>query len=173
MKTESYERLQKLHSKYGPQEFGKLCQKLLAITFQMAGFGHIVERGVQGVDVDAAREGGAKYAIEVKTTVTKSIDFQQKDADGLCKRKEDGYQPVLAVLRLVRFSDWIFANAETIKPGSIYIDSLRVHRLRELEEAICPLFEEAIKEHYDGVIREAQRYLDSILQQKRVEVERP
>jgi len=172
METETYERLKKLHDKYGPQEFGKICQKFLAISFQMAGYNHIVERGVQGVDVDAAGESRGKYAIEVKTTVTKSINFDQKDVDGLQKRKEDGYQSILAVLRLDRFSDWIFAKADTIKAGSLYIDSLRVYRLHELERCIRPRFYEAVKEHFDGTVREAQRYLDNVLRQKGVEVHR-
>jgi len=173
MKTETYERLKSLHDKYGPQEFGKLCQKFLAITFQMAGYSRIVERGVQGVDIDAAGESGEKYAIEVKTTVTKSINFEQKDVEGLQKRKEDGYQPVLAVLRLDRFSDWIFARVDEIKPGSLYIDSLRVYRLRELEGCTGPLFDEAIGNHFHRTMQEAQRYLDNFLRQKGVEVRRP
>jgi len=173
MKTKTYERLKSLHDKYGPQEFGKLCQKFLAITFQMAGYSRIVERGVQGVDIDAAGESGEKYTIEVKTTVTKSINFEQKDVEGLQKRKEDGYQPVLAVLRLDRFSDWIFARADEIKPGSLYIDSLRVHRLRELEAGTRPLFDQAIENHFHRTMQEAQRYLDNFLRQKGVEVRRP
>ena len=172
MKTETYEQLKNLHYNYGPQEFGKLCQKFLAVAFQMAGYSHIVERGVQGVDVDAAGKKGEKYAVEVKTTVTKSVNFEQKDVDGLQKRKEDGYQPVLAVLRLDRFSDWIFAKSDTIKSGSLYIDSLRVYRLRELEGRICLLFDKAVKEHFGGTMREAQRYLDKVLQQKGIEVYR-
>jgi len=170
MKTGTYERLKMLHDKYGPQEFGKLCQKLLAIAFRMAGYAHIVERGVQGVDVDAAGGNGDKFAIEVKTTVTGSINFGQKDVDGLKKRKEDGYQPLLAVLRLHRFSDWIFAKADTIKLGNIYIDSLRVYRLNKLEEHIGDLFDEVIEEHHEGTMQEAQKYLDKILQQKGVEI---
>lgn len=170
MKTEVYDRLKKLHEKYGPQEFGKLCQKFLAIGFRMGGYTHIVERGVQGVDVDAAREEGEKYTVEVKTTVAQSVNFEQKDADGLQKRKEDGYQPVLAVLRLDRFSNWIFAKADEIHSGSLFIGSLRPYRLLELEKNICPLFDEAVTEHFDGAMREAQRYLDDILRRKGVEV---
>lgn len=172
MKTETYERLKNLYDKYGPQAFGKLCQKFLAIAFRMTGYSHIVERGVQGVDVDAADEKGVKYAVEVKTTVTKSVNFEQKDVDGLQKRKKDGYQAVLAVLRLDRFSDWIFAKADILKPGSLYIDSLRIYRLRELEVCISPLFDKAVKEHFDGTMQEAQRYLDNVLRQKGVEVHR-
>jgi len=170
LKTEIYELLKKLHDKYGAQEFGKLCQKLLAIAFRMAGYSHVVERGVQGVDVDAAGEKGEKYAVEVKTTEGKSVNFEQKDVDGLQKRKEDGYQPVLAVLRLDRFANWIFAKADTIKSGSVLIDSLRPCRLRELEGCICPLFDKAVKDHFGGTMREAQKYLDNVLRQKGVEV---
>lgn len=170
MKTEVYERLKELHEKYGPQEFGKFCQKFLAIGFQLAGYGHIVERGVQGVDVDAAGEKGEKYAVEVKTTRAKSINFEQKDVNGLQKKKVDGYLGVLAVLRLDRFSNWIFAKANTIKPGSLLIDSLRPYRLSELERCICPHIDNAINEHFDGTMREAQGYLDNVLRQKGIKV---
>jgi Holliday junction resolvase len=170
MKTETYERLRSLHDKYGPKEFGKLCQKFLAISFKMAGYNHIVERGVQGVDVDAAEENGDKFAIEVKTTVTKSITFGQKDVDGLQKRKEDGYQALIAVLRLNRFSNWIFARADVMKPGNKYIDSLRVYRLNKIEECITSFFDEVIKEHHEGAMCEGQKYLDEILRQKGVDI---
>lgn len=171
METETYERLKSLHTKYEPRRFGKLCQKFLAISFQMAGY-KAVEREVQGVDLDAAGESGDKYTVEVKTTETKSINFEPKDVDGLQERKEDGYQPILAVLRLDRFSDWIFAKADTIKPGTLYIDSLRAYRLDELERCIRPLFNKVVKEHFDGTVREAQGYLDNVLRQKGVEVRR-
>lgn len=167
MKTETYELLMKLYEKYGAREFGKLCQKFLAIGFQMAGYRHIVERGVQGVDVDVAGESGEKYAIEVKTTVTDSINFGQKDIEGLMKRKENGYQAVLAVLRLKRFSDWLFARADTIKPGNLIIDSLRAHRLPESETIrLRSRFDEAVKEHFERTLQEGQRYLDDVLRKK-------
>jgi Holliday junction resolvase len=138
----------------------------------MAGYNHIVERRVQRMDVDAAGKNGEKYAVEVKTIVTKSVNFEPKDVDGLQKRKKDGYQAVVAVLCLDRFSDWIFAKADIIKPGSLYIDSLRPYRLHELEKCICPLFDKAVKEHFDGTMRESPRYLNNLLQQKGVEVRR-
>jgi len=166
MRTETYERLRSLYEKYGSREFGKLCQKFLAIAFQAAGYRHIEERGVQGVDFDAAKERKEKYAVEVKTTVANSISFEEKDVEGLKKRKKDGYQPVLAVLRLHRFSHWILADADSIKSGNVYIDSLRVHRLSELERCIGPLFDRIIEEHFDGAMREAQTYLDKVLRQR-------
>lgn len=168
MKTEIYDRLKMLYDKYGPQEFGKLCQKFLAIAFQKAGYACVAEteRGVQGVDIGEVEKGDEKYTIEVKTTITNSIHYEQKDVEGLQYKKEKGYQPVLAVLRLDRFSDWIFAKADTLKSGSINIDSLRVYRLRELEKNASPLFDDTINEHYKETLREGQSYLDNVLRQK-------
>lgn len=170
METRTYELLECLYQEYGPREFGKLCQKLLAISFQMAGYSHIVERGVQGVDIDAAGESGEKYAVEVKTTASEYINIEPKDVDGLKKRKKDGYQPVLAALRLDRFSDWILAKADEIEPRRMYIDRLRAYRLPELEERIRPLFNKAVEEHFNRTMQDAQKYLDDVLRQKGVEV---
>jgi len=169
MNTEVFERLSELHEKYGPQEFGKLCQKFLAIGFRMAGYTHVVERGVQGVDVDVAAEKQPKYSIEVKTTVAGSINFERKDVEGLHKRKTDGYQPTLAVLRISRFSDWIFAKADTVKVGSVFIDSLRPYRLRQLEKEICPLIDRAIIEHFEGTMVGGQTHLDNTLREKGID----
>lgn len=166
MKTDTYERLSALHEKHGSREFGKLCQKFLAIAFQSAGYTHIEERGVQGVDFDAAKDREEKYAVEVKTTAARSVNFEAKDVEGLGKRKKDGYEPLLAVLRLHRFSDWILAEADSIRSGNILIDSLRVYRLSELERRIAPLFDRTVEEHFDGAMKEGQAYLDKVLRQK-------
>jgi Holliday junction resolvase len=173
MKTGTYERLKKVYDKYyRTKEFGKLCQQLLAIAFDLSGFKVNEVRLVEGVDIDVLAQRERKYAIEVKTTITKCVNLEQKDVDGLQKRKEDGYQPILAVLRLDRFSDWFFVKADKIKPGSLYIDSLRVYRLRELEESVYSFFDKTVENHFEGIMREGQKYLNNFLQQKGVKVRR-
>lgn len=67
-------------------------------------------------------------------------------------------------------SNWIFAKADTIKAGSLYIDSLIIYRLSELEKSICPLFDKVVKDHFDGTMKEAQRYLDEVLKQEGIVV---
>lgn len=172
MKTEIFDRLKNLYDKSRPQEFGKLCQKFLAIAFQKAGYTCVAEteRGVQGVDIGEVEKEDEKYTIEVKTTITNSIHYGQKDIEGLQYQKEKGYQPILAVLRLERFSDWIFAKADKIKPGSIYINNLRAYRLHKLEQSIQPWFDETIKEHFKDALQGGQEYLDNVLRQKGIEV---
>ena len=65
MKTATYLRLCRLHAAHGPRIFGKVCQKLVALAFQEGGCSHVVERGVQGVDIDAAWEGARVTEIAV------------------------------------------------------------------------------------------------------------
>jgi hypothetical protein len=164
----TYESMQRLHAKYGPREFGKLCQKLLALSYRRAGFVHIVERGVQGVDVDAG-DGQVKYATEVKTTINHAVQFQAKDVDGLRARKCDGYHPLLAALRLSPFSDWLVADADHLEPGLLPLDKLRAYRRRDLEARLCPLFVAVVDEHGEATLRGAQGYLDNVLRQVGIE----
>ena len=166
MKTETYERLKSLYDRWDSREFGKLSQKFLAIAFRRGGYTHIEGRGVQGVDFDAANGQEERYAVEVKTTLARSVSFKKKDVEGLIRRKKDGYEPILAVLRLERFSDWILARAETIKSGSLYIDTLRAHRLSHLEQRIGPIFDGVLEDHFRGAMQEGQSYLDGVLRRE-------
>lgn len=169
MNTRTYELLKILHRRHGPRRFGKLCQKLLAIALSSAGYERIVEREVQGVDVDAGGANGAKYAIEVKTTKGEHVRFEEKDLEGLKRRAQDGYSPVLAVLRLRVLADWVFAKADDLSPGSIHVATLRAHRLPELENAVSDCFDRVLQEHFDGVLRDAQKYLNHVLSQWGIE----
>jgi hypothetical protein len=168
MRVATYEWLMLLHLRYGPRELGKLCQKFLAIAFRRAGFVHVVERGVQGVDVDAA-SGGVKYSTEVKTTLNHAIMFQAKDVAGLKARQCDGYQPLLAALRLSPLSDWLLADAEHLEAGIIPLDHLRTYRRKDLEHDLCPLFAVVVDEHAEHALVGAQAYLDQVLRQLEIE----
>lgn len=170
METKAYEHLKNICNKYGAQEFGKICQQMLSLALDASGFKVMEVRLVEGVDIDAVQEG-EKYAIEVKTaTKNNTISFGPKDREGLIKRKGDGYQSVVAALSLDMLSDWIFAKADNIKQGNINIDRLRAYRLNELEKQICPSFDAVVKEHYNGAMKQGQKYLNDILRQKGVKV---
>jgi hypothetical protein len=168
MHRSTFEWLTRLHARYGAREFGKLSQKLLAITYRHAGFFHVIERGVQGVDVDAAGDR-AKYSTEVKTTVGHAVFFQAKDVAGLEARKRDGYQPILAALRLSPLSNWLLADAEHLEPGLFPLDHLRPYRHRDLEDHLRPLFDAVVEDHAEATLASSQRYLDSVVRQLGIE----
>jgi hypothetical protein len=169
MKTTTYRGLCALHDRHGPREFGKICQKLLALAFRAGGCPHVVERGVQGVDIDAVW-AGTKYTVEIKTTRQSAIHLLPKDVLGLASRSRDGYRPLLGVLRLSPLADWLLADAGCLQAGELAIDALRPHRSECLERRLRPLFDDVLAAHAGNTLRESQRYLDRILRQQGVEV---
>jgi hypothetical protein len=170
LNTELYRSLKDLHARHGAREFGKIVQKLLAIGFRGAGFDRVVERGVQGVDVDAAGGSTERYTTEVKTTQYDTVPFAIKDANGLAVRQQDGYVPLLAVLRLTPLSELFLVHTAQLRCGRLQISSLRPYRFRELEGRLQPCFERAVQEHFEGALAGSQWYLDRVLREYGIEV---
>ena len=133
MNIDSYNRLCRISERFQPRKFGRICQKLLALALRSAGYDHVVEREVQGVDVDAARIGGPRYSIEVKTTKGPTIALSAKDFECLRQRLADNYLTVIAVLRLSPLGDWIAIDSTKVRPGSYLIDKLSAYSIRHLE----------------------------------------
>jgi Holliday junction resolvase len=169
MKATTFEHLKSIHDKFGPGIFGKIAQKLLALAFCDAGFSHIVERGVQGVDIDAANPEGMRYTLEVKTTEGESILISEENIEALKDRAKDGYVPLIAVLRVRMFEDWMFANVplSDLRPGSLALSRLRAYRVRDLETLVRPIFEAVVNQHFGDVLARGERYLSEILAQRR------
>lgn len=164
MRTSTYRWLCALHERYGPREFGKIGQKLLALAFRAGGCEHVVERGVQGVDIDAAW-GAVKYTAEIKTTKQVVVHLAAKDIIGLASRRADGYHPLLGVLRLAPLADWLIVDATALTTGTIPIDLLRPLRCRTLEDRLRPLFDTVLESHFERTLLEAQGYLDRTLRE--------
>lgn len=161
MKWDTFNRLEKIRNKFGSQQFGKIAQKLLALSFYEMGYTHIVERGVQGVDIDIKGEEGKKYAIEVKTTNKSSINLSSDNIQALLDRSKDSYSPIIAVLRLLIFGKWIIARTplSEISTGNILIDRLRAYRMISLERNLEPVFDNVVETHFEKILRKGERYL--------------
>ena len=171
MKVRTFQRLHNIREKFGPQLFGKIAQKLLALAFYDAGYPYIVERGVQGVDIDAANAQDKKYALEVKTTDSDTISISQDNIDALQDRASDGYVPIIAALRVQMFEQWVIARfpLNQIRPGSILLSRLRAYRVDDLEASVNPAFETVVNQHFNGVLARGEHYLIEHLAQKHTE----
>lgn len=172
MKVETLELLQKLQKKYGiggtpSGPFGKIAQKLMALSLHEMGFRDIVERGVQGVDVDATSESGEKLACEVKTTEKLTVPLTSDNARALRERVRDGYQPVIAVLRLAPLENWVLAKvpANEIPTGELLIEGLRRHRMTDMEDRLAPKFDLVVQKHFKGVWGGGEQYLKKRLRE--------
>lgn len=171
MKRNTFNRLKKIRNKFGSQQFGKIVQKLLALSFYEMGYTHIVERGVQGVDIDIKGKEGKKYAIEVKTTNKSSINLSYDNIQALRNRAKDSYSPVIAVLRLRIFDNWILANppSSEISTGNILIDRLRAYRMISLESNLEPVFDNIVEKHFEETLKRGESYLKDQLNRRGIE----
>jgi Holliday junction resolvase len=172
MKLQTLQKLRQLRKRYDSGPFGKIAQKLLALSFREMGYTHIVERSIEGVDIDIAEEAGRKFALEVKTTDGLSISLSPDNIQSLRERVRDGYLPVIAALRLAVFENWILAGVplHELSTGQVLIDRLRAYRMSDVENLLCPAFEQVVEKHFQGILKGGQRYLSEQLQQTGVEV---
>lgn len=164
----SYERLIRLRDKYGEGVFGKIAQKLLAVTFWDAGSLYVVERGVQGVDLDVVTADEVKYAIEVKTTGRNQVMLDQDNIRSLTDRSMDGYHPTLAGLQIAPLGDWLFSriSLDGLRPGPIPVRHLRLNRVTSIEDVVRPLFNKVLEEHFAGTLRQGEQYLLRVLRSR-------
>jgi len=169
VKVETYNWLTALCDRFQDRKLGRICQKLLALALRSAGYDHVVEREVQGVDVDAARLGGPRYAIEVKTTKKAVIVLGEKDFVSLKQRRADGYELVIAILRLSPISDWLAVDATRLSRGSYQIERLTAYSLKELQGEIRASFGEVVARFAPHVLEEGPSYLDAELRRLRIE----
>ena len=112
MRAGTFQQLKQIRGKFGAGIFGKIAQKLLALAFHEAGYPHVVERGVQGADIDVVSAKGDMYTLEAKTTDKQSVPISKENIDALEDRVKDGYTPVIAALRMQMFEDWILAHLQ-------------------------------------------------------------
>jgi len=164
--------LRELYNRFGPGPFGKIAQKLLALSFREIGYTRIVERSVEGVDIDVAGEGSKKFALEVKTTDGLSISLSTNNIQDLRDRAKDGYSPVVAALRLAVFENWLLAQVplDELSAGQVLIDRLRAYRMSDLENLLAPAFERVVEKHFRGTLKNGQRYLSEQLRKTGIEV---
>ncbi|HUS70468.1 MAG TPA: hypothetical protein VM075_06815 [Anaerolineae bacterium] len=172
MDTVTLGRLRELRKKYGAGVFGKIAQRLLALSFRTMGYTHVVERSVEGVDIDIAKDGEDKFALEVKTTGAQSFILDEGNVHALRDRAIDGYLPVIAVLRLAVFEKWILAQVplDELRAGRMLVDVLRAYRMTDLEAALERSFREVVEEHAPGALEGGLRYLSEQLAKDGVEV---
>jgi hypothetical protein len=148
------------------KEYGKLIQKLLAIAVLETGVERLVERSIQGIDLDV-RIAGRRYAFEVKTCEADEIRLGAKDSKGLERQIAEGAAPYVAVLGSGLLDEWNFVRYHPGElPSGKKLSSfrLRPYRDRELERRVRDAFEQVVERHTKTAIYERQPGLDKILE---------
>jgi hypothetical protein len=166
MKAEAHRRLLALREAQGT-EHGKLVQKLLAIAFLDAGAVRLVERAVQGIDLEVTLADGRRVALEVKTTEGSAVSLGSKDLEGLEARRQEGFAPYVAALGPRLLDEWVFARLEReeIRAGvPCPTTLLRAWRDRDLERVVADTFPAAVVAHASAAARGGQAALNEVLE---------
>ena len=147
------------------KEYGKLVQKLLALALLEAGANALIERSIQGIDLEFDL-AGQTYGLEVKTSTSQAVRLSAKDVSGLDRLVEQGMEVRLAVLLGGPLEDWIMAGyyPKEFAPGKDYTSfRLRPYRDPELEVRIARPFAEVVERHLQTAVTQRQGGLDRIL----------
>lgn len=132
-------------------DFGKICQSLLALALRENGFDHVVNRLVEGVDIDTTGDLG-QFAIEVKTTEGREVLIGEKDIKGWKDRSRDHYAPVLAALGISLLSEWTLCDATDLPKGTHRIQRLRLHEIVPLTDVVTRAFDGLVRRHVPDLL---------------------
>lgn len=165
MDTATFDMLKRMRERH-PTEFGKVCQILLAMSFCRLGFRRVVERSVQGVDIDISDHSTwHNFSIEVKTTLDNTVQIEEKDVEGLEIKAKDGYETAYAVLRLGLFSDWIIAKAKGIPACEIRIGRLETRAIPSLQNELNGEFPRVVAEYAMEILKKPRNEVQAYLQE--------
>lgn len=167
MDTDVYYLLSEIKNKFRERIFGQICQDLLALALEPFFHENIEVRNIEGVDI-IINDEKQKYAIEVKTTSGGTINLAVKDCEGLKKFQAQGYEPILAALKWEMGAEWIFYDAQRLKPKSnLAVNGLyTADKYKKMAAAVQQHFEEEVKANYSGILTEGLEYLTNKLKEK-------
>jgi Holliday junction resolvase len=172
MDAAAYLLLRQLQQSSISSDFGKICQSLLGLTLRENGFNHVVNRLVEGVDIDASGDLG-QFAIEVKTTENREVLIGEKDVKGWKERSRDHYAPVLAALRISLLSEWTLCDATDLPKGTHRIQRLRLHEVVPLTKIVTSGFDAIVQKQVPTLLSLTQRspldYLKTLLRKAGVD----
>jgi len=152
MEPASFLLLRQLQESSIGSDFGKICQSFVALTLRENGFDHVVNRLVEGVDIDASGSLG-QFSIEVKTTQGREVLIEDKDVKSWKDRSRDHYLPVLAALRMSLLSRWTLCDATGLPKGSHRIQRLRLHEIAPLTQVVTETFGGVVGKHVPELLK--------------------
>jgi len=148
------------------KDFGKVVQKLLALTFLDLGATRVTDRAIQGIDIEA-RLDDRDLAIEVKTGESSIVRIGRKDLKGLDARRAEGYATLLAVLGGRLIDDWLLlpVPGTDLKPNSdLEVTFLRPFVDRALSDRVRAAFVEIVDRHGVAAASGGQLALNALLE---------
>jgi hypothetical protein len=142
--------LDRLYSRYGPQVFGQVMQRLLAAAFALSGR-EVVPNAVGVPDFTATNPGIPHgFGVEVKTTADGAVVLSERELMGVMN---SGHTPVVAFLDYPSEDPkWHLLDAASLKAGTY--EALRLVRTPKaiIDLDANALFRELLVEYHSAAM---------------------
>jgi Holliday junction resolvase len=143
--------LNKVYSKFGSSEFGRISQILLGFSFIHSGY-KVPTMQLSGRPDIVANKGENSFIVEVKTSNLPAIRLKKEDLRGIYR--PEGSQSVIAVLSYPDVDIfWILADALRLRAGEYSKSALMIFSLRDLENEINQRFFSVIEKYQSSIMQ--------------------
>ncbi len=144
-----YSLLDETNKKFGPHDFGRLCQILLAITFRHMGYKISLFQLSGRPDIIVVKNN-AGFCIEVKAPTCNEVTIKKEDILGVCNQ---GYPPALCVNTYPEVKPkWLFLDANKLKSGTFRSSSLERYNVKEIQDEINKTFPKVIEKYQEHIL---------------------
>lgn len=142
-----YSLLDSLNKKFGPHDFGRLCQILLTITFKTMGY-KISLSQLSGRPDMIVVKGDKGFCIEVKAPTCNKVTLKKEDIDGVCNQ---GYSPIICINTYPDIRPkWLSIDANKLESGTYRSSSLERYKINELQEEINITFPLILEKYHEN-----------------------
>lgn len=142
-----YSLLDSLNKKFGPHDFGRLCQILLAITFKTMGYKVSPFQLSGRPDMVVVKEDKG-FCIEVKAPTCNQVTLKKEDIEGVCNQ---GYLPIICINTYPEVKPkWIFLDANKIKHGTYRSTSLEKYNIKDIQAEINNTFSLILEKYHEN-----------------------
>ncbi len=145
----TYSLLDSLNKKFGPHDFGRICQIFLAITFKAMGYNLSLFQLSGRPDMIVVKSKG--FCIEVKAPTCNQVTLKKEDIEGVCNQ---GYLPIICINTYPEVKPkWIFLDANKIKPGIFRSTNLEKYNIKEVQDEINSTFLLILEKYHENSLK--------------------
>ncbi len=156
--------LDRLLARYGPQEFGKICQALLELSFLESGF-RTQSRWVGRPDLVISRDD-KEWAIEVRVPTGDNVIIHKGEIGELKRRYGNRANIAFATLLLGVKPRWVIADCSSLTPGTHNKIALEVRAFPDLTESANASFSSVVPNNFEVAFRQGVDGLRKIIKRK-------
>ena len=157
-----YSLLDSINKKFGPHDFGRLCQIFLGVTFKNMGYTISLFQLSGRPDMIIVKNNNG-FCIEVKAPTCTEVTLKKEDIDGV---RNQGYPPVICVNTYPEVKPiWLFLDANRMKAGTFRSSSLEKYHLKQIQDEINRVFPKILEKYHENSLNgvdSLRRILDEL-----------